>query len=172
MSYLKIGDELPTKGKGSKLTPKMKNFIDEFFVDFIPAKAVVRAGYKAKNPNKLGAELILHPLVSAEIQKRQEERREKTEVRAEYLLNQLISIIDSASEKTQDKLRAIELAGKSIALWKDRQEVSGPDGKAIEMEQRTKEDVADFTSTISRLAKRSGEGEITEFPKRGSEGAA
>jgi hypothetical protein len=64
-------------------------------------------------------------------------------------------------------LRAIELAGKSIALWKERQEISGPDGEAIKHEQHIKESVADFTSRISSLAKRGGQTNVVEFTKRG-----
>ena len=86
---------------------------------------------------------------------------------ADFLLTKLMTIITDDEVKTTDKLRAIELAGKSIALWKDRQEISGPDGEAIKMEQKVKQDVADFTSRLSRLSTASGTGGVVEFPKSG-----
>ena len=89
------------------------------------------------------------------------------EFSADFLLTKLMTIITDDDVKTTDKLRAIELAGKSIALWKDRQEISGPDGEAIKMEQKVKQDVADFTSRLSRLSAKQGEGGVVEFPKRG-----
>ena len=168
MAYLKKGDELPSKGKGAKLSPKMRAFIDEYMVSMNASEAVLKAGYKTKNPNRIAAELIQHPLVSVEIEKRLADKQHKTELRADYLVNKLIEIIDG-DEKTSDQLKAIELAGKTLALWRERQEVTGADGEAIKMEQKVKEDVADFTRSLSRLVKRGGTGEVTEFPKPGSD---
>jgi hypothetical protein len=104
------------------------------------------------------------------------------EFSADFLLNKLMRIINDPDIKTNDQLRAIELAGKSIALWKERQEISGPDGKAIETQQRLEENVRDFTTNLKRLANKSslpsgdsergGEGKVVEFPKRSGESGA
>jgi len=166
MPYLKPGDSPPTKGKGAKLSSKMQRFVDEYFVDLNASEAVLRAGYKSTNPNKLSSELLLHPLVSVEIEKRMAERQKKSELKAEYLIQKLLDMIEKDSTKDSDVLRAIELAGKSIALWRERQEISGPDGEAIKTEQKVKENVADFTSRIARLAASAGKGEVVEFPNR------
>jgi len=168
MAYLKLDSEIPTKGKGSKLSAKMLRFVDEYLVDLNGTQAVLRVPYKTDNPNRLATELLRHPLVMREIDKRTEKRRERMELKADYLVNKLIEIMESEETKTSDVLRAIELAGKSIALWKERQEISGPDGAAIEMEQRIKEDVSDFTSRLSRLAEQSGAGGVVKLPKPGS----
>lgn len=166
MAYLKRGAEPPTKGKGSKLSGKMERFVEEYLVDLNASAAVLRAGYKTRNQNRLASELLAHPLVKATIDERTKERREHMELRADYLINKLINIIENGTDKTADRLRAIELAGKSIALWKERQEVSGPDGGAIAVEEKkVQQDVEDFTSRIARLAKRSGEGGVSQFPK-------
>lgn len=152
MAYLKKGKQPPTKGKGSKLSAKMLLFVDEYLTDLNASAAVIRAGYKTRNKNRIATELLNHPLVKAEIERRQEKRRETLELQADYLIHKLVSIIEATEEDNpQACLRAIELAGKSIALWKERQEISGPDGKAIEMEQRLKEDVADFTNKLKKL---------------------
>lgn len=170
MAYLKPDSELPTKGKGSKLSSKMELFLSEYLVDLNATLAVQRAGYKTNNPNRLGTELLRHPIIKARIDEALQKRIEVNEVKADYLINKLISIIENTETSNPTAcLRAIELAGKSIALWKERQEVSGPDGGAIQMEQKLKEDVADFTSSLSRLAKRTGEGDVLGFPKRPSE---
>ncbi len=169
MAYLKKGAGAPKKGKGAKLSPKMRAFIDEYMVTQNASEAVLKAGYKTRNQNRIASELLQHPLVSEEIERRLAEKQEKTELRADYLVNKLIAIIDSDGEKTSDQLKAIELAGKTLALWRERQEVTGADGDAIKMEQKVKEDVADFTRSISRLVKRGRTGEVAEFPKPGSE---
>ena len=68
MAYLKKGDPLPKKGKGAKLSDKMRTFIDEYMISKNATDAVRKSGYKTKNPNRIGAELLRHPLVSAEIE--------------------------------------------------------------------------------------------------------
>lgn len=170
MAFLGPNSPIPTKGKGAKLTPKMVAFIDEYLANGVVRKAVLAAGYKTNNPTMIGTRLINHPLVAQEIERRQAERREKLEITADYLLNKLINVIEDEGTKNVDLLRAIELAGKSIALWKERQEISGVDGKAIEMEQKIKEDVADFTSAIARLADREGKSRLASVPNTGTEG--
>jgi len=148
----------------------MRTFVDEFMISKNASDACVKAGYKTKNANRMGAELMNHPLVAAEIEKRMEDQSHKAELRADYLINKLVEIIDNPEERTSDTLRAIELAGKTLALWRERQEITGADGGAVELEQKKiDEDAADFTRQLSRLARRAGEGEVAQFPKPGTE---
>lgn len=162
---LQNNDKVPAKGKGSKLTAKMQNFVDEYFVDFNGAAAVRRAGYKSSNPNKLAGKLLLHPLVAEAIAEKKKERQEKTELSAEYVIQKLIAISDKQEESNPNaSLRALELLGKHLGLYKDRQEISGPDGEAIQMEQKVKQNVDEFTSRIARLAERGRKGSVVEFP--------
>lgn len=172
MPFMKEGSTVPTRGKGSKLSAKMTLFVDEYLVDLNASAAVLRAGYQTRNQNRIAAELLAHPLVKAEIDRRTQDRREKMELKADYLINKLISLIEKDSIKDGDLIRAIELAGKSIALWKDRQEISGPDGKAIEMEQKVQENVADFTRKLSRLAAVGGTGGVAKLPESRGKGEA
>lgn len=149
----------------------MRSFIDAYFgaANFNALKAIELSDYNCKTKHSVhqtSAELMNHPLVVAEIEARMVKRELKSEVKAEYLISKLIAIIESDTTKTPDTLRAIELAGKSIALWKERQELSGPDGIAIQHEQHVKESVADFTSRISSLVKRGAANNVVSFPKR------
>lgn len=173
MAYLRKSDGVPEKGKGARLSPKMKLFVEAFTTNGgVGTKAVEEAGYKTSNPAQLAAELRNHPLVAEEIAKREVKEEEKREIERDYLLNKLVEVIDNVEEKTSDKLRAIELAGKAIALWRERQEISGPDGESIKMEQKTEQNVADFKSKLNRLAKRAGTGDVAEFPKPSGDGKA
>ena len=180
MAYLSIKDgKLESRRKdsfGKKLTPKMMSFINAYFgpANFVGLKAMELSDYKCTTKYSLHqtyAELMNHPLVKAEIDKRHKAREHKSEVKAEYLIEKLVTIIeDTQVDNPQACLRAIELAGKSIALWKERQEVSGPDGGAIQHEQHIKESVADFTSRISSLVKRAGTDNVVSFPERAGGG--
>ncbi len=164
----------PAKGKGSKLSGKMLAFVDEYFVDLVAYKAVLRAGYKCKNEDraiKLGVELMAHPLVKTEIERRTEERREKSELTVDYVLNKLTKIVESTdTSNPQAALRGLELLGKYLGMYKERQEISGPDGGAIEMEQKTQRNVTDFNSRMASLVKRSGTGGVSKFPDPSGEG--
>ncbi len=153
----------------------MLSFIDAYFgaAGFNATKAYGLSDYQSKGTLDAvnAAELMAHPLVAAEIKRRTDIRTEKTEVKAEYLINKLMQIIErTESDNPAAALRAIELAGKSIALWRERQEITGADGDAIRHEQHVKESVADFTSRISSLAKRNGTDNVVEFPNGSGNG--
>jgi phage terminase small subunit len=175
LPFLSVTDGriVPGNGKGRKLTPKMVEFVDLYMIHQNATKAVELSSYKTINPARHAADLMQHPLIQKEIKQRLAVRSEKAEVKAEYLINKLMNIIEQTqSDNPQACLRAIELAGKSIALWKERQEISGPDGEAIRHEQHVKESVADFTSRVASLAKRNGTSNVVEFAKRPGEGGA
>lgn len=170
---VKDGRSEPQSGKGRKLTPKMLSFIDAYFGEAMlnATEAVRLSAYKSKNPALLSVELLDHPLVAAEVARRQLIRQQKSEVKAEYLIAKLIDMIEKEQTRNpQAALRAIELAGKSIALWKERQEISGPDGNAIKHEQHVKESAESFTSRVLSLAKRNGTSNVIEFPNAGDDG--
>lgn len=173
MAYLSVNEgRIKSLGhKGKKLTPLMVSFIDAYFgeANFNAGKAMQLSNYKCKNSIAQAAELMNHPLVQEEIKRRQAIRTAKSEVSAELLIIKLMQIIEAEQDRNpQAALRAIELAGKSIALWKERQEISGPDGEAIKHEQHVKESVADFTSRISSLAQRTGTDGTNIIPIRGT----
>lgn len=171
MAYLRKGAEPPKKGKGSKLSTKMQRFVDEYMQDFVAYKAVLRAGYKTNNPENLAAELMHHPLVRREIDKRMAIRRDENELNAEYVTQKLIKMLEQNEENNPNAaIRCAELLGKYLGLFKERQEISGPDGGAIEMEQKVKESVEDFTSNLNRLIKRNSSNKddnVVELRKEG-----
>lgn len=166
MPFFKEGATIPEKGRGSKLSHKMQAFVDHYMVEMRADQAVILAGYKTKNVKEMAAQLLRHPLVKAEIEKRKNERREKNELTVDYVLMKLQSIVeDTEQDNPQAALRGLELLGKHLAMFKERTEISGPDGKAIEMEQRVKEDVSDFQSKLTSIATRAGKGGIAILPK-------
>lgn len=175
MPYLSVNEgRLKSNGiRGHKLTPKMIEFIDLYMVHMSPTKAVELSSYKVKDANRHAAELMQHPLIIEEIKRRMTLRSEKHELTAEFLITKLINIVNTnEADNPNTALRGIELLGKSIALWKERQEISGPDGAAIKHEQTIKENASDFTSRISGLAKRAGTAESNVVPIRRGEGPA
>lgn len=167
MAFLNADSEVPTKGKGAKLTPKMANFVKEYQTDWNAKQSVLRAGYKTRNPSRMAEQLLQHPLIKAELAKDVQARHEKLEIKADYLLHKLVRIIEATEEDNPTAaLRAIELAGKSIALWKERTEITGADGDAIRVqEQKIEQNVTAFKSRIAGIATRGGAERVSEFPK-------
>jgi phage terminase small subunit len=152
MAYLDKDSVIPEKGKGSKLGSMQERFIDEYLVDLNGAAAVRRAGYKTTNPNRIATRLLNHPLVQRELDTRQSKTREKLALSAEYVISKLIDITEMTA-KDADKLRALELLGRHLGLYRDRQEISGVDGEAIQY-QKVTEDAEEFTKNIMNLVER------------------
>lgn len=158
---MRPGTTPPKKGRGSRLTALQLRFVEEYCsIDeddpeksLNGTKAVLRAGYNTKNPNRIASELLRHPVVSAEIKKRLDAREDRLELTHDYIINRLLLLSDKAG-RDSDKIRSLELLGRTLSMFKDRQEISGPDGEAIKHEQKVQEDVADFTRSIQRLTSR------------------
>lgn len=167
MPYMGPDSEIPTKGKGSKLSPKQEAFVKEYLISLNASDAVLKAGYTTRNKNRMGAELLRHPLIRKHIEIEMNKRRERMELTADYVLTKLISIVESTeSGNPQAALRGLELLGKHLGMYKERQEISGPDGEAIKMEQKVREDVADFTNKLTRLVADRGAGEVINLTRK------
>lgn len=170
MGYRRIEDGSEAKAKGGVLTPKMSRFVEEYLISSNASEAVLLAGYKTRNPNRMGSELLRHPLVKEAIDKAKDERRERVILSQDFVINKLIDIV----QKTEDgnptaALRGLELLGKHLGLYKERQEISGPDGEAIQMEQKVQENVQDFTRKLARLAASGGAGTVVKLSDRSGE---
>ena len=160
---------VPEKGKGSKLTDKMSLFVNEYLVDLNAGQACIRAGYKSRNPYKQGFKLLQHPLVKQAVDERKEDRRDKLELTAEYVLTKLVALTERNEQiNPAVAVRTLELLGRHLGLYRDRQEISGPDGEAIHIkEEQVKQNVEQFKSKLAGLAKRNGTGNVVELPNTG-----
>lgn len=76
----------------AKLTDKQKKFIDEYLVDLNATQAAIRAGYKEKAAYRTGAENLRKPQIQEEIQKRIQERQQRTEVTQDMVVKELAAI--------------------------------------------------------------------------------
>lgn len=75
----------PTK----PLNKRQLRFIAEYMVDLSPKNAAIRAGYSKHSAVDMGAQNMAHPLIAAEIAKRQERRANKLELTAENVLREI-----------------------------------------------------------------------------------
>ena len=136
-----------------KLTDKQKEFDRQYLVDLNATQAAIRAGYSMKTAYRQGADLLQKTSIREAIEKAQAKRARRVEVTQDYVLSNLVEVVertmqrapvtDRKGEQVTDEEgravwtfdaknanRALELLGKHLGIFTDkiRAEVSGPDG--------------------------------------------
>jgi phage terminase small subunit len=145
-----------TRKEEKGLTTLQQRFVEEYMVDMNAAQACLRAGYNTTAPAQMGLKVLRHPRVAEAVAKNLQKKREETKVTENYVINKLVMMAENPEAKDADQLRALELLGRSLGMFRDRQEISGPDGTAIQYQQKVEQDAADLSSAIARLTKREG----------------
>lgn len=122
-----------------KLTNKQARFVEEYLVDLNATAAARRAGYSAKNADRIGPELLGKSWVSDAIHRAQAKRSARTGVTQDQVIEELrkIAMAEASDEKGsvlryQNKLRALELLGKHLGMFRERVTIdAGEDGEAL-----------------------------------------
>ena len=139
------------------LSDRQKVFCEEYLKDLVASKAAVRAGYAPKNAKQVAFQLMENKAVRIAIDGLRGERTSNSDVTKDFVLRGIQKAIMLAEDSgnLNALLRGHELLARHLGMFIERTEISGPDGEAIKYE-KAKEDAADFISSISKLAKRSG----------------
>lgn len=139
------------------LSERQRRFCEEYLVDLNATAAVLRAGYNTKYPNRIAFQLMENPAVRISIDALRAERTKMTDVTKDYVLRKIIRALEDgeAAGNLTAVLRATELLARHLGMFVDRQEISGPDGKEIEIKQKkVKEEADSFLDLIDRTAKK------------------
>jgi phage terminase small subunit len=148
----------------SKLTDKQEMFIKEYMVDLNATQAATRAGYSKNTAKEIGYENLTKPHILARIEELKNERAEKLQVDAEWVLKRLMQISDRCMQAEpvlefdyeEKKLvetgeykfdsnganKATELIGKHLGMFKDKLEVNG-ETKLVVKRRRMNGDAGD-----------------------------
>lgn len=122
---------------GTALTPRQRAFCNEYVIDFNGAAAAVRAGYSTNYPDRQAHQLLKNKGITHYIDYLTASKAAKiSAVDADYIVQGIIQIINRESGRDGDKLRGYELLARLKGLFIDKQEITGKDGGAIELEQR------------------------------------
>jgi phage terminase small subunit len=70
-----------------ELTPKQRQFVQEYLVDMNGTQAAIRAGYSKKTANEQASRLLANVNVKAALQHATEERSKRTEITQDQVLN-------------------------------------------------------------------------------------
>ena len=126
-------------GKKRKLTDKQARFCQEYIKDLNKTQAAIRAGYSKNRASELGYQLLQNPTVQAEIERLQEEIKEKNWLTVDFVLDGLkevyekcknVPVLDKEGNLVGYKIdsaganRALELMGKHINMFVDRKEIT------------------------------------------------
>lgn len=157
------------------MTPRQKNFVEEYLVDYNATAALKRAGYLVADSNakKYASELMDHPAIRCAINVASENKASKSAIKPDYVIKKIMRTIESAEQSGAHNavLKGCELLARHLGMFIERQEISGPNGDPIKYEQ-VKEAADSFTSAIASLIEREGPGEGIIVTNTGSEGSA
>lgn len=137
-----------------KLSPKQERFAREYLLDLNATQAAIRAGYSTKTAYSMGQRLLKNVEVQKAVQSAMDERSKRTEVNADYVLTNLLEIVERCMQRApvlhkgeqvvdeegnsvwcfdgKNAIRALELLGKHKGMWVEKQELTGTNGGPID----------------------------------------
>ena len=145
--------------KRKKLTPKQRLFIQEYLIDLNATQACIRAGYSKKTAGRMGNENVNKPVIQEKIQEAMDERAERIEVDADYVLSTIVDTVERCKQAKQVRqkngepvlvetpdgklapafafdssavLKGCELLGRHLKLFTEKHEHTGKDSGPIE----------------------------------------
>lgn len=123
------------------LSEKQQTFVREYLVDLNATQAALRAGYSAKTAYSQGQRLLKNVEVAEAIQRVMDERSERTEITADYVLTGIRDVTERCAKQGEEfnppsALKGYELLGKHLKLFTDKHEHGGIDGAPITHEVR------------------------------------
>lgn len=122
----------------NKLTPKQRQFVEEYLIDLNGTKAAIRAGYSVKTARAIGNENLTKPDIAAAIEEAQRLRGIRTGITQERILQELarICFFDQRKLYKEDGSlkRPIDLDDDAAAALAGVDVVEMQGGASIEMD--------------------------------------
>jgi len=81
-----------TKTDKPELTPKQQRFAEEYLIDLNATQAAIRAGYSENSAKDIACENLAKPNIADAIANAQQERSERTQVKADDVVRELARI--------------------------------------------------------------------------------
>ena len=129
-----------------KLNSRQMKFCDEYLVDLNATQAAVRAGYTPKYANTNAFKLLQNTAIKEYIQKRQQDRMERTEITQDFVLKELVEM---ASVNATDYARIIE---KNATVQVEGVEMQLYDAEGNPVKYRTVEPI--LTEELTEVQKK------------------
>lgn len=142
---------------GLALTHRQRRFAEEYIIDFNGTAAAIRSGYSPKWADRQAHILREHEGVNAYIDHLSRKKVDSlVSVSPDWVVQKVIATIEKAEgiNNLTAALRGLELMARHLGMLTDKTEITGKDGGAIELEQRTREESTDFINQLKLLSKR------------------
>lgn len=140
--------------KKHTLTDRQKLFVGEYLSDpkLNATQAAIRAGFSEKKATQTAFRLMNLPQVKAHIQREMDKRAMRTSITADDVLRDLREIADKCMGKLETvtvsdgveartkqfdatpAIKSLELLGKHLKMFTDKQEITGANGEAIQVD--------------------------------------
>ena len=104
------------------MNDRQKRFCLEYLKDFNATKAAERAGYSKKTANRIGSENLSKLDIKKEIERLKKKQVEKSELKVADIIDGFKDIAFSVFEKTSDRLKALEMLGKYLGIFKESEQ--------------------------------------------------
>jgi len=107
------------------LNAKQTKFVEEYMVDLNATQAAIRAGYSEKSASAIGHENLSKPEIQSELSKRIQERSQRTQVDADWVVENLVGNHTRAVETDElgHSNKALELLGKNCGMFTSKLDV-------------------------------------------------
>lgn len=134
------------------LTARQQRFVEEYLLDCNAAAAYRRAGYKASS-NQIAAvnssRLMANDKIREAIEMAQQHRAEQTGITSEWVLRRLKEEADYRGDDATHsaRVKALELCGKHLALFVDRQQVEGTQELTVRLRRVVENDRSNLSDT-------------------------
>lgn len=81
-----------TAPEAVELTARQSRFVDEYLLEPNATQAAIKAGYSRKGANTAAARLLANVRIKAVLQQRMDQRADRTQIDADYVLHRLHTI--------------------------------------------------------------------------------
>jgi phage terminase small subunit len=137
------------------LTLRQRRFCEEYRIDFNGTAAAIRAGYAPTYADRQASQLLGNKGVSTYIEYLVASKAAQImSVNPDYVVQGIVGVLSKDNARDGDKLRGYELLARILGMFIDKQEITGQDGGAIELEQRVQEEASDFTNMLKAMTKK------------------
>jgi len=109
------------------INDKQRRFAEEYFLDSNFQRAYMQAygSTNKRSSREMGSKLIKHPEVILELERMNKERMERINWTSDEVLKEIKEIAHSEDSSKAEKLKALELAAKSMGMFREKVEHSG-----------------------------------------------
>lgn len=134
-----------------KLTDKQELFAKEYLIDLNATQAAIRAGYSKKTAKEQGHRLLTNAHISALIQQDVDERAEKLEIDAEFVLKGILRVTQECEKENAypvAALRGYELIGKHLKMFTDKHAYSTDPENPLQFKAKLPDDLKELITSM------------------------